>query len=42
MYLPQHLTTYFFLADFNADVEETSVKNFYRSYNLTSMINKPT
>ena len=23
-------------------VEDVSVKNFYRSYNLTSMINKPT
>ena len=31
-----------FLGDFNAGVEDTSVKNFCRSYNLTSMINKPT
>ena len=30
------------LGDFNAGVEDTSVKNFCRSYNLTSMINKPT
>ena len=31
-----------FLGDFNAGVEDASVKNFCRSYNLTSMINKPT
>ena len=31
-----------FLDDFNVGVEDTSVKNFCRSYNLTSMINKPT
>ena len=31
-----------FLGDFNAGVEETSVKNVFRSYNLTSLINKPT
>ena len=30
-----------FLGDFNAGVEDTSVKNLGRSYNLTSMINKP-
>ena len=30
------------LADFNAGVEESSVKNFCSSYNLTSMINRPT
>ena len=30
-----------FLGDFNAGVEDASVKNFCRSYNLTSMINKP-
>ena len=31
-----------FSGDFNAGEEDTSVKNFCRSYNLTSMINKPT
>ena len=31
-----------FLGDFNAGVEDTSVKNFCRSYNLTSMIHKLT
>ena len=31
-----------FFGDFNADVEDTSVENFCRSYNLTSKINKPT
>ena len=31
-----------FLGDFNAVVEDTRVKNFCRSYNLTSMVNKPT
>ena len=31
-----------FLGDFNAGVKDTSVKNFCRSYNLTSVINKPT
>ena len=36
------MTTYFFLGDFNAGVKDTSVKSFCRSYNLTSMINKPT
>ena len=36
------MTTYFFLADFNVGVEDTSVKNVCRSHNLTSMINKPT
>ena len=30
-----------FLGDFNAGVEDTSVKIFCRSYNLTSMINNP-
>ena len=31
-----------FLGDFNEGVKDTSVKNFCRSYNLTSMINKLT
>ena len=31
-----------FLGDFNAGVEDSSVKNFCSSYNLTSMINRPT
>ena len=31
-----------FIGDFNAGLEDTSVKNFCRSYNLTSMINQPT
>ena len=31
-----------FLGDFNKGVEETYVKMFCSSYNLTSMINKPT
>ena len=31
-----------FLGDFNAGVKDKSVKNFCRSYNLTSVINKPT
>ena len=31
-----------FVGDFNAGVQDTSVKNFCRSYDLTSMINKPT
>ena len=35
------MTTYFFLGDFNVSVEDTSAKNFCRSYNLISMINKP-
>ena len=30
-----------FLGDFNAGVEDTTVKNFCRIYHLTSMINKP-
>ena len=30
-----------FLRDFNAGVEDSSVKNVCSSYNLTSMINKP-
>ena len=40
-----YLTKYdqlFFLGDFNAGLEDTSVKNFCSSYNLTSMNNKPT
>ena len=40
-----YLTKYnqlFFLGDFNAGHEDTSVKNFCSSYNLTSMNNKPT
>ena len=40
-----YLTKYdklFFLDDFNAGFEDTSVKNFCFSYNLTSMNNKPT
>ena len=31
-----------FLGEFNAGVDDTSVKNFCRSYSLTRMINKPT
>ena len=31
-----------FIGDFNARLEDTSVKNVCRSYNLTSMINQPT
>ena len=31
-----------FLGDFNAGVEDSSVKNFGSSFNLASMINKPT
>ena len=40
-----YLTKYdqlLFLGDFNAGVEGTSMKNFCSSYNLRSMINKPT
>ena len=40
-----YLTKYdqlLFLGDFNAGVEDTSMKNFCSSYNLRSMINKPT
>ena len=32
----------FFLADFNAGMEDSSIKIFCNNYNLTSMINKPT
>ena len=35
------MTTYFLLGDFNVSVEDTSAKNFCRSYNLISTINKP-
>ena len=31
-----------FLGDFNARIEDISVKNFCNSFNLTSMVNKPT
>ena len=40
-----YLTKYdqrLFLGDFNAGVEDSSVKNFCSSFNFTSMINKPT
>ena len=40
-----YLTKYdqlLFLGDFNAGVEDSSVKEFCSSFNLTSMINKPT
>ena len=40
-----YLTKYdqlLFLGGFNAGVEDSSVKNFCSSYNLTSMINRPT
>ena len=40
-----YLTKYdqlLFLVDFNAGVEDSSVKSFCSSYNLTSMINRPT
>ena len=39
-----YLTKYdqlLFLGDFNAGVEDSSVKNFCSSYNLTSMISRP-
>ena len=32
----------FFLGDFNAGMEDSSIKIFCNNYNLTSMINKPT
>ena len=41
MYLPQNMQPYF-LGNFNGGVEDASVKNYYKSYNLTVMINKPT
>ena len=31
-----------FLGDFNAGIEDTSIKNFCNSFNLTSMVNKST
>ena len=31
-----------FLGDFNAGLEDASIKNFCLAYSLTSMINKPT
>ena len=40
-----YLTKYdqfLFLGDFNAGVEDSSVKNICSSYNLTGMINRPT
>ena len=40
-----YLTKYdqlMFLGDFNAGVEDSAIKNFCSSYNLTSMLNKPT
>ena len=39
-----YLTKYelLFLGDFNVGVEDSSVKNFYSSFNLASMIKKPT
>ena len=40
-----YLTKYdqlLFLGDFNAGVEDSAIKNFCSSYNLTSMLNKPT
>ena len=40
-----YLTKYdqlLFLCDFNAGVEDSSIKDFCSSFNLTSMINKPT
>ena len=40
-----YLTKYdqlLFLGNFNAGVEDSSVNNFCSSYNLTSMINRPT
>ena len=33
---------FLFLGDFNAGLEESSMKLFCSNYNLTSMINKPT
>ena len=39
-----YLTKYdqfLFLGDFNAEVEDSSVKNFCSSDNFTSMINRP-
>ena len=32
----------YFLGDFNAGMEDSSIKIFFSNYNLTSMINKPT
>ena len=32
----------FFLGDFNAEMEDSSIKTFCSNFNLTSMINKPT
>ena len=32
----------FFLGDFNAEMEDSSIKLLCSNYNLTSMINKPT
>ena len=40
-----YLTKYdqlLFLGDFNVGVEDSAIKNFCSSYNLTSMLNKPT
>ena len=41
-YIESLLYDQFFLRDFNAGVEDSSVRNFCSSFNLTSMINKPT
>ena len=31
-----------FLGNFNAEIEDTSIKNFCNNFNLTSMVSKPT
>ena len=41
-YIESLLYDQLFLSDFNAGVEDSSVRNFCSSFNLTSMINKPT
>ena len=33
---------WFFLGDFNAEIEETTIKSFIESYNLTNLIKRPT
>ena len=40
--IERDLTKEFFLGDFNAGVEDTDIKIFCSSYNLTSMVNKAT
>ena len=47
MLLPKHMyygkyENVVFLGDFNADIEETTVKSFYESCNLTNFVKQPT